>query len=629
MALDELNDKLHSRDFHADRVRHSTVFDPQNTPSNSDGELPVLNQTETWRDPGERVEKVQESLAPRTSNKKYVKILVIALSTITLIAIALGIAMQVRSSLFSEEKIKVSFSGLSDVSSAEQVTYIFEYNNDNFSSLKDTIVIFEYPETFRPDAAPDLTISASRAEKKTGEIASHGQGKITLSGKFYGYRGDRSVLSATLRYNPSSLSSTFEKRATKEVHVASSPLFFEITAPTELASEQEVQYEIHYGNNGASDFPNLRIKLDYPEGFTFTDADPRPSDGNAVWSLETLRPRAEGKIVVRGRLSGERDQQKVIHGGIGFFQGDGKFAAYSDHERRTRVVASPFSITQTVNDAVRGGSASAGDTVSYRVQYKNEGNVGVRDAILTVEIDSPYLDFGTLRFLEGGRGAYIQSRKVISWKASDMPALARVEPGQGGVAVFALKTYDNLKERFPDARELSFQAVAKIDSPDIPAIVGVTKVVASSSVLVKINTRVTAELQVLYQDAVIENSGPYPLVAGQETTFTVHYSLTNTLNNVENGRVSILLPTGIRYTGKRTPENEKMTFNERSNEFTWDVGMLEPGKKRELVFQVATLSNAIGNEGVTLVSRATFTGKDMFTGRDVRMESDSKTSNNL
>lgn len=626
MALDELNDKLHSRDFHADRVRHSTAFDPQNTPS--DQELMALNQTETWRDLDAKTMNNQVSPTLSKSNKKYLRVLLFSLVGVVVMAVVLGIAMKVRSSLFNEENIKLTLSGLSDVSSAEQVTYTFEYNNDNWADLKDASIVFEYPETFRPDAASGLTVSASRAEKSLGEIASHGQGKVVLAGKFYGYRGDRSVLSATLRYTPSSFSSAFEKRIQKEVRVASSPLFFEITAPTELASLQEVQYEIRYGNKGASDFPNLRIKLDYPEGFTFTDADPKPSNGDTIWSLETLAPRAEGKIIVRGQLSGERDQQKVIHGGIGSLQGNGTFVAYSEHERRTRVVASPFSIIQTVNSEIREVSVDVGDEVNYKVKYKNEGNVGIRDAILTVEIDSPYLDFGTIDFDEA-QGAYIQSRKVISWKASDMPALARVEPGQSGSVSFSLKTYNNLKERFPSAREPFFQVVAKIDSPDIPAIVGVTKVVASSSVLVKINTLVTTELLAAYQDSMFGNSGPYPLVVGEETTFTVRYVLSNDFNNVENSRASILLPTGIRYTGKKSPEDERVTFNERSNEFIWDVGTLGSGTKREIVFQVAAVPNTLVNNGVVLVSRATFTGRDIFTGRDLKFENDRKTISNL
>lgn len=630
MALDELNNKLHSRDFHADRASRPTIPIEEGVWSEESAQM---NQTETWQDPGKVLKVADEdskSVLVRLLSKKYFKIIAYSVGSIAVLAVVAGIAMTVRSSLFQEENIKLGFSGPNNVASAESVVFTFEYDNDNWANLDNATVIFEYPDTFRPDAAPNLVINASRAEQVLGSISSRGKGTVTLKGKFYSYQGDRSLVSAVLRYSPSSLSSSFEKRVLKEIHIVSSPILFEIVAPLESAYGQEIQYEIRYSNNGTTDFSNLHVKIDYPDGFTFIDADPRPAEGNALWRIDTLKPRSEGKITVRGRLIGERDQQKAVHGSIGFFQGDGKFLAYSEHERRTRLVASPFSISQTINGNIRDVALNPGDSISYEVTYKNEGNVGIRDAILTVELDSPYLDYRTLRF-DSTRGAYDQSRRVVSWKASDLPSLARVEPGQSGSVSFSIETYNDLKERFTDARELTIQSIAKIDSPDIPVLTGLTKVIASSEVTAKINTSVTAVLTGLYQDTIFENSGPQPMVVGQETTYSIHYSIANTLNTVDGGRVSILLPTGIRHTGKRSPENERVTFNERANELTWEVGSIAPGTMREIVFQVAVVPEpgdvTGGNSGsVILVNRALFTGKDSFTGKEHQLENSYKVS---
>lgn len=623
MALDELNTKLHSRDFHADRTRQSVLLDSENALSE---EGIQMNQTESWQEPNTLGK--EETLAPSSSvpKKKYIKVLVISLGIITAIALAIGIAMKIRSSLFHEENIQMNIVGPNDISSAELVTFSFEYTNDNWASLENAAVIFEYPETFHPENTPGFVTNTSRAEYAIGTVASHGKGTVTLSGKFSSYRGDRIVMGAVLRYSPASFSGAFEKRTQKEVRIASSPLSLEVVAPIESANDQDIQYEVHYTNNGTSDFSNLRVKLDYPDGFVFFDADPRPTEGNAIWKVATLSPRADEKIIVRGKLSGERDQQKAFHGSIGVVQGDGSFAVYSEHERRTRVVASPFSISQKVNNNVRDVALNPGDRISYEVTYKNEGNVGIRDAILTVDLDSPYLDYTTLQW-NSVRGAYNQSRKVISWKASDFSSLARVEPGQSGVVSFSIGTYTNLGERFPGASELILRSVAKIDSPDIPVLTGSTKIVASSEVTAKFNTSVSANLTGLYQDAVFQNTGPQPMIVGQETTYSIHYALSNTFNRVENGRVSILLPTGIRHTGKRSPESERITFNERTNEFVWDVGDIAPGTTREIIFQVAVIPEPVSANGdVLLVSRALFTGKDSFTGKEHRLENSYKVS---
>ncbi len=620
MSLDELNNKLHSRDFHADRVHTPGSFEPG---APSEVSPSGLGQTEAWGD----VETQKARAVPKgLLQKKHYRFIAFAVGGIALVSL-IGLAFGYRSSLFKEENLIITFTGPTEIESNERATFIFEYSNDNWVDLQNAVIVFEYPETFQPDTLGDFVLSGkTHAEKSLVDgVPSRGQGKVMLSGKFFGSRGERVVVSGALRYSPGGLTSSFEKRVKNDVRIASSPLFFEIVAPDEIVSDQEVQYEIRYGNNGTTALSNLRVKLEYPEGFTFTDAEPQPSEENTVWALDTLVPRGEGKIIVRGRLHGERDQQKWLHGEIGVVQGGGSFASYAEHEGKTRVVASPFSINQVAN----GGNLliNPGEQITYTIEYRNDGNVGVRDAILTMEIDSPYVDFSTLSFSGNTKGAYIQSKKSIVWKASDLPALSRVEPGQGGKAGFSIRVYSDLRTRFPQARDLSVQSVAKIDSPDIPALNGLTKVVASSGLSMRVNTAVTTTIQAYYQDTVFPNTGPIPPVLGQETTYTVHFAVTNTFNDVENAKVNISLPTGIRYTGKRSPEEEKMTFNNRTNELFWDLGTVGAGKVRELVFQIAVTPDpvSVGHE-VTLLSSALFTGKDAYTGKDIRIEKEKKTN---
>lgn len=628
MALEELNETLHSRDIHLDRVRKPTPFEPQGVQTDPT-EVSEFHQTETWEASAKKGAQVAFENRKITEKKKgpHRRMIAMILGGIAFLLLIFGVAVKLHLMFFSPDRILVTLRGSDMVTSAEPVTFTFEYTNNNLAGISGGKVFFEYPETFLPDAAPGLSIAPTRAELTVGEIPSRSTGQVKISGKFYASRGEQATVSATLHLDSGSSGKTLERQATKEVSLTSLPLFFEIAAPVELASDQDVQYEIQYGNEGTETFPGLQIKLEYPRGFTFTGADPAPSSGDATWLINDLKSRDQGKIIVRGRLVGERDEQKLIHGAIGAVREDGRFVAYREHERRTRIAASPFIILQTVNKGVSPLAADPGKRLSYEIAYKNEGNVGIRDAILTAEMGSPYIDWSTLQLSSGG--AYVESSKTIFWKASDVPALSRIDPGQSGSVSFSVATYSDLKDRFPNVRDFSLWSVAKVDSPDIPTLNGgVTKVVASGTFTVKLNAVATTDFNGYYQDAVIPNSGPLPPVVGQETTYTLHFRAAGALSNIENSRVSIVLPTGIRYTGKRSPESEKITFNERSNELVWDIGTLEPGKDRELVFQIAAtpFPGSVDQE-ITLVSKATFTGRDSFTGQELRLEKDKKTSN--
>ncbi len=631
MAEEALDENLHGRDLHSERTRSHDVFMPGGDQP-SDEKLAAFQQTENWEGSPSFTQGdliiAPGTVVPGSRRELWRKGIIFFLGGMACILLVVGVIIKLYTVPFSENKIALALSGPNDVASAESVTFTFDYTNSNKNVLKKSSVVFEYPENFHPESVPGLSLNASRAELVIGDIAALGSGKVTLTGKFYASKGDHFVLSATLRYTPDTTTNVFEKKIEHPVTVGSSPISFEIAAPLELASDQEVQYDISFTNTGDIAFANLKVKLEYPAGFTFTAAEPKPIDGNTLWAVGNLAPHESGSITVRGRISGARDEQKTVHGSIGFFQGDENFAAYADNERKVRIVASPFIITQTVNghpDSV----INPGETLHYEIVYKNEGNVGARDAIVMVEVDSPYVDLASLQFTSReGKGAYSQALKAIVWKAADVPALGRIEAGQEGRIGFSVGTYtDVVKRAIETAKNPSIRTVARIDSPDIRAIVGVTKVVASNVLTTKLNTAVTGSLQGFYQDALFPNNGPLPPVVGQETTYTMHLKLSTSTNVVNDGRVSILLPTGIRYTGKEGPVDEKVTWNERTNELMWDIGSLSPDKAREIVFQIGLTPDpsSVGLEP-TLVSQAVFTGTDSFTGQQNELRMDKKTT---
>lgn len=632
MGLTELNDRLHSRDAHLDRTRKADPFRPESAADPNT--LSQFQKTETWGNESlpskvELVipEPVQAVISSDDRARKRRKTIAVVLGGIAALLLIGGILMKLRANIFSEENISLQFTGPADVAGAELVTFDLEYANMNWMGLEQATLIFEYPESFRPEPITGLDIKKSRAELAVGDVASQARVKTKLSGKFYGAKGDENKITVTLRYNPNNISSSFEKKAERSVRIVSSPIFFEIDAPFELTSDQEVEYDIRYGNPGDIPFSGLKVKLEYPAGFIYTEATPRPTSNKNVWDIGSLPPGTNGTITVRGRLSGSRDEQKLIEGGIGIFQGDGTFVAYGENQRKTKMVASPFSIRQSVNGALD-GDANPGEPLRYDIEYRNDGNVGIRDAIVTVELDSPFLDLGTLQFENDNvKGAYSQARKSIIWKASDVPSLARVEPGQTGRLAFTVKTYPNPEQAVAGARNPVVRSIAKIDSPDIPSIVGVTKVVASNTLTVKLNTVLTSDLKAYYADALIPNTGPIPPLVDQETTYTLHLILANSSNEIKDSRMSILLPSGIRYTGQTNAPGEKLAFNERTNELSWDMGAFAPGRTRQIVFQVgATPDASLVNKEISLVSKMVFSGQDIFTEKDLRLEKAGKTS---
>ena len=202
-----------------------------------------------------------------------------------------------------------------------------------------------------------------------------------------------------------------------------------------------------------------------------------------------------------------------------------------------------------------------------------------------------------------------------------MSALGKVESGTGGELAFSVPVLATISTA--NAQNLSIKSVVKIDSPDIPTLIGSNKIISSNTLVVKLNSVIGLDMKVFYDDAVFANAGPLPPKVGQETSYTFHLKVTNSSNDLKQARVSILFPTGVRYTGKFSPKNETVVFNERTNELVWELGVFSPtkGAPRELVFQVATVPSPSNvDKPLILINSTTFTAKDAFTNQDVRIE---------
>lgn len=620
MGIEELNEKLHGRDVHLGRVEQHTPFDPGQETKDHVLES-RFEKTEGWQVPTPKPSLVQRLTVADVATRRRRKHIAITLGVIAGVILLGGLIFKVRSMLFSEERVDLSLEGPKDVASAEEVTFTVTYTNNNWAGLSDATLILVYPESFRLQAGSNVHVSGALAEIPLGDIKANTQGKVPITGKFYGSRGDLVYFKATLRYTPKGVSSVFEKTVQFGVNVASSALSLEIAAPLELATGQDVEYVVDYGNKSEDSFSNLRIKLEYPEGFHFVGAEPRPSEGDAVWYVGNLNAHADGKIIVRGVLSGVREERKLIRGMIGFFQGDGKFVAYAENERQTRIIASPLSISQTVNDLTE-VTANPGDALRYALRYRNDGEVGLRDVIITLEIDPTALDMTRLALQNG---SYDTTRKTITWKASDIPGLAKLAPGTGGEITFSVPVSKAVAAF--SGKNLSVRSVAKIDSPDIPSPLGANKIIGSNILYVKLSSLIGVDIVPLYTDTVFPNTGPIPPKVGQETSYTMHLKISNSSNDLTKTRVVITLPTGIRYSGKFSPPGEITTFNERTNELVWDIGNFAPTQQvsRELVFQVSVIpgENQVGRSFM-LIDNVVLTARDTFTNQDIRIESEGR-----
>ncbi|MFZ1735351.1 MAG: hypothetical protein WAU31_00190, partial [Candidatus Moraniibacteriota bacterium] len=414
----------------------------------------------------------------------------------------------------------------------------------------------------------------------------------------------------------------------KSVNLRRASLAVELEAPLSVSPSGEVTYLVNYENTSDATLSNVRMKATLPSGFSLKDADPKPSEGEVVWYLGSIASGERGKIRLTGSMDGVPNETKTVQVEFGTFQGDNTFFAYSNAERTTRIVSAPFSIRQSLNGAMP-KAVNPGDLLRYTIAYRNDSEIALREVIVTVELEGDALDFSRLR---PEKGAYDSLRKVITWKASDVKQLGNLVSNASGEIEFNVPVRDDFVPQSTLTKDFQIKTTAKIESPDVPNPAGANKIIATDTMWAKVNSRLLLETAGYYKDGSLPNTGPIPPRVGQNTTYTLHWSLSNTTNDVTNAEVSADLPTGVTWMGNTFPDTEKISYNERTNKIVWNVGSLGVGEgifspKRTVAFQVS-IRPEVNQLDVspTLLEISSAKATDVFTNETIQSGTSEKTT---
>ncbi len=618
MGLEELNENIHSRDYEASGGIRTTDYDPR-VASPTPAGVPSFSSKDWGQAPPVKPDRFTPFRRFFFGTSWRVSMTVVVVVASVLVA-SFPLIWRL---LFNPVNVTISVVGPKNVASGETVSYSFRYSNRNILSAKNAELTISFPESFQVEGSDRIQAGSASATVPIGDISGKGSGSVEISGKFYGLKGELDYLKAKLAFAPFGVKSTFSSESQIGVTIVSSPLTLDITVPQEASTGDDVTYVIDYRNESDIPFSGAQIKLTYPDGFQFRSSTPMVVPGGKTWDIGMLAPHGSGTITVKGSLFGIANDAKVFRVSFGVVKNDKVFLVYDKGERATRIVAASLTVVQTVNGQ-SGAAVYPGSRLVYNLRYVNRGFVGLRDVMIMADVDPINLDLTTLNL--GGRGAFDAARNVIIWKASDVPSLLLLEPGAGGEVSFSVSVRRDIGTSGTSGKNLFVRTVARIDSPDIPL---ENKVASSNTLDVDVNSLVFFAVDGFHTDADVPNTGPIPPRVGQTTTYTIHLTVTNFLNDIGQLKVTASFPSGVKFLGKKSSDSESVSFNERTNAFVWNIGSMVGGKRsvRTIAFQVSITPgpNEIGSNPV-LVRNVMLEGADLFTKNPIKIVEQGKTT---
>jgi len=532
----------------------------------------------------------------------------------------------------SPDNVTVSLFGPVSLKGGEELSLQVLIENKNDVPLHDIDVTVNFPK-----GAYYSNNSGKVLSRYVVTIPSISANEIrteTVKAIFFGEENQQKSLATDVKFQIEGLGSSYKKNKTFSFNLTSSPLSLTTDVLKEAISGQEIKLGVSVKSLSSTPVKSPLIEVTYPKGFVFKSASPSPAYDDNVWALGDFAFGDEKHIEITGTIAGENDQEKVFNISAGVPGAkdetviESKLAALS----QSIFIKKPFlGVGLFLN-----GSASSEyilsdrNNVNVSAQWMNNLAGKITDGQITVALIGDMVDFRKVTVKDNG--FYDISLGTVLWDSRTTSSLASIEAGGGSTAslTFNLLPFTKKDGTVFKNPEITVRASVKgkrISEKNVPE--EISSFVESK---IKVGTSAKFTPSLLFHSGPFTNSGPLPLTLGQETTATVVWKVSNSVNNVSGARVTAVLPRYVRWAGNIAPEGSPVSYNSVSGEVSWNIGTLKAGagyesEPKEIAFQIGvTPGYSQVGESPTLVLPGVFTGRDDFTGLSFNQDTPSSDS---
>jgi len=526
--------------------------------------------------------------------------------------------------IISSQNIDLSIVAPALVDSGKTATVQFIIDNKNKTPLQAMDIVIDYPDGTRD--ASDPTQSFTHDRISVGDLAPGAQIQKTSAAVFFGAEGSQQAVHATVEYQIAGSNAVFTKQADAMLVIGSAPISLAVNAPTEAIAGQTFDTTITVTANATNPIPDVAVEAQYPFGFTVQSTDPAAQAGNTMWRLGTLKPGEARTIHIVGALSGEEGDIRVFHliSGSESDQTNIHVSVPVISEPYTLTVRRPFvsGMLSINNKSGTTFSAPPGTSVQGSIDWKNNLTTTISNMQLTLTLTGA-VDPASV---QASGGFYDSAKHQITWDTQGNASFASVAPGASGSLQFSFAPPAASAQTFRNPRAdlvLGVRATRSGTAGSVPETVA-----SAATASVQFSSSATLSAHSLHSSGPLRNSGPVPPQVGQDTTYSIVWSVSNSSNSLANAAVSATLPPNVKFVSG----GSEVDYNDSSRTVTWTLGDVSAGagygsSARTTTFQVMITPSAtqVGS-AAPLVGAAHLTASDRYAQTPVSADAPAATT---
>lgn len=527
----------------------------------------------------------------------------------------------------SQENIVLTLDMPVGANPGEPVDIAVHVTNKNNVALDAADVLLQFPAGSYALKDEDI-MPLHEVKTSLGMITAGQTAEYKIKAYILGEEQQLKEVKSSLSFRFISLNPTFTKTETRSIRMLASPVTLSVDTLKRATSGQNITATLLVRSNTEVPLKDVLVSMEYPLGFVFQDAVPRPLVGNGLWNIPELSQSDAVTITVNGVFTSEGAEERVLRARIGAAEvaTPHEISAQYQEVLTTIGLETPFvATTMLFNDKPADKVvARYGVRMSANVNVRNTSNTPISHGVVEVSITGSGLDPSTIEV--GKNGIYRAQTNTITWDERNDSRLARLEPGD----------FANLGFSFvPNAERQNGQFVS---NPQITASVRVravrenvadatNEVRSLSTSVVKVATQAEFAARSLHYTGAFKNGGPMPPQVDKETQFTIVWSVRNASNALSNAQVTALLPPHALWSGVVSPANEDLRYDEITHTITWRIGGVPAGAgvgsvpPKEVSYQVILVptKNQI-NSYPTLIEKQQLSATDTFTSQGVEIK---------
>lgn len=375
---------------------------------------------------------------------------------------------------FRKESVEVKLISPETIIAGETAAWKLSITNKNETELLGGKLVFQYPDFSKPILGPgeaeEFNANTAKQTISIPELKAGGLYEREFKAVVFGGENFDRKTQAVFTFRPSSGNISFESVVTKSFKISSLPINFSISTAPESVSGEDVEIVLRVKNESQAKFDKIRMRFEYPAGFSAKAASEKLYEFNNVWRIDEILPSESNDLTVTGTVNGLAGERKIFRAFVEGLEGT-NWRVYKETSAELKLITPPLAVYLNTEPAGQ-ESFVGGQNAFYKIIWQNNLDIPLSNLTLRVKFEGDAFDFSQSDF---AKGSFNASTKTVTWTQDNLPELFGIQPQAKGELMLKVKINSGLGA---GSRAV---VTATIESTTKPEGLAVSKIISSQS----------------------------------------------------------------------------------------------------------------------------------------------------